>query len=65
MRTAIPTCPAREEANERERQEDQQRWERYLSTGDAIAHDAVVEWLDSIGTDAERPCPSPDGGGRL
>ena len=57
MRKAIHEYLAREEAYEQEKQEDQERWTRYLLTGEAVGHDQVAEWLDSIGTDAERPCP--------
>lgn len=58
MRTAILQYLDREETYEREKREDQERWERYVLTGEAVAHKAVAEWLDSIGSDAERPCPT-------
>lgn len=58
MRTAILQYLDREESYEREKREDQERWERYVLTGEAVAHKAVAEWLDSIGSDAERPCPT-------
>lgn len=58
MRAAILEYLDREETCEREKREDQERWERFVLTGEAVAHDAVVEWLDSIGSDAERPCPT-------
>jgi predicted transcriptional regulator len=57
MRTAILEYLEREETYERERREDQERWERYLLTGEAVTHDLVTQWLDGLGTDAERPCP--------
>jgi predicted transcriptional regulator len=57
MRAAIIEYLAREETYEREKHEDQERWMGYLITGETIGHDRVAEWLDSIGTDAERPCP--------
>lgn len=57
MRAAVLEYLEREETYERERQEDQERWERYLLSGEAVGHDEVAEWLDSIGTDSERPCP--------
>lgn len=56
MRAAILEYLDREETYEREKREDQERWERFVLTGKAVAHDAVVERLDSIGSDAERPC---------
>ena len=40
------------------RQEDQQRLQNYRETGYAISHDRVAEWLDSIGTENELPCPT-------
>ncbi len=58
MRVAIQEYLDREETYEREKREDLERWERYVLTGEAVAHDAVTEWLDSIGSDAERPCPT-------
>ena len=58
MRTAILQYLDREETYEREKREDQERGERYVLTGEAVAHKAVAEWLDSIGSDAERPCPT-------
>lgn len=58
MRTAILEYLDREETYEREKREDQERWERYVLTGEAVSHDAVAEWLDSIGSDAEQPCPT-------
>jgi Ni2+-binding GTPase involved in maturation of urease and hydrogenase len=39
------------------RQEDEQRIQRYRETGYAISHDRVAEWLTSIGTENELPCP--------
>jgi predicted transcriptional regulator len=57
MRAAVLEYLEREETYERERREDQERWERYLLSGEAVEHDDVVEWLDSIGTASERPCP--------
>jgi predicted transcriptional regulator len=58
MRTAIEEYVTREEREERERQEDLARWQRYQLTGQAVPHDQVTAWLDSIGTDHEGPCPS-------
>lgn len=58
MRTAIMEYLDREETYEREKREDQERWDRYALTGEAVSYDAVMDWLDSIGSDAERPCPT-------
>ncbi|MDY6781691.1 MAG: hypothetical protein SW833_03910 [Cyanobacteriota bacterium] len=38
-------------------EDNERRWEEYQRTGRAIDHDKVVEWLDSIGTKCELPCP--------
>ena len=57
MRAAIEEYIEREEAYEREKQEDMERWQRYQSTSHAIPHAQVAEWLESIGSDRELPCP--------
>lgn len=31
--------------------------EKYRRTGNGIAHTRVQEWVDSLGTDHELPCP--------
>lgn len=46
-----------EEINEYEKQLAFSRWEHYQETGEAISHDAVADWLDSWGSDQEKPCP--------
>lgn len=38
-------------------QQSQSALEAYRRTGTGVAHDRVREWADSLGTDAERPCP--------
>jgi hypothetical protein len=43
--------------DEQMRQEDEQRIARYRATGYGISHDRVAEWLDTIGTENELPCP--------
>ena len=47
----------REEQVERERAEDQERWDRFALTGEAIPHEAVRSWLSALarGEDAEKP----------
>ena len=57
MKTAIEEYIEREEAHEREKREDMERWERYKLTGHAIPHDAVDSWLASWGSTGELPCP--------
>ena len=57
MKTAIEEYVEREEAYEREKREDMERWERYQFTGQAVSHDAVEAWLSSWGSENELPCP--------
>jgi predicted transcriptional regulator len=58
MKTAIEQFVEREEAYEREKREDLERWERYKLTGQGVPHSAVKEWLASWGTENELPCPT-------
>ena len=53
MRTAIAEYVEREEAYEREKQEDMERWQRYKATGQAIPHDQIKNWLSGLGGDRE------------
>ena len=46
------------ETQERRRQETLERWEAYEQTGEAIGHDAMVDWLESWGEDEEKACPT-------
>ena len=57
MRTAITEYVEREEAYEREKREDLQRWEHYQTSGNAIPNEAVDNWLASWGSESELPCP--------
>ncbi|MEA5565543.1 hypothetical protein [Anabaena sp. UHCC 0399] len=38
-------------------QQSQSALEAYRRTGSGVTHNLVREWADSLGTDAERPCP--------
>jgi predicted transcriptional regulator len=57
MRTAILEYLDREEAYEREKREDRERWEQYQLTGDAVPHDVVRQWLTDIANGENTPCP--------
>jgi len=57
MKTAINKYITEQEAYWKEREEDLARWNDYLVTGDAIPHEDISKWLDSIGTENEKPCP--------
>ena len=46
-----------EEAKDYEKQEARARWEAYQETGEVVSNDAMMEWLDSWGTDEETSCP--------
>ncbi len=46
------------ENQEQRRQETLERWEAYEQSGEAIEHDAMVDWLESWGDDKENPCPT-------
>jgi hypothetical protein len=45
------------EADEETREDDFRRLERYRATYYGVSHEKVAEWLSSIGTDHELPCP--------
>ena len=49
IKKAIEEYLAREEQRERERMEDDQRWEQYQTTGVAVPNDQVMAWLDDLG----------------
>lgn len=57
MKAAIEQYVDREEAYEREKREDMERWQGYKLTGHAIPNEAVDAWLSSWGSDSELPCP--------
>jgi predicted transcriptional regulator len=47
-----------EEINERRKQETLESWQQYQETGITIDGDDMLEWLESWGTENEKPCPS-------
>lgn len=57
MRAAIEAYVEREEAYEKEKREDQERWARYQLSGRFIPHDEVEAWLQSLADGHESPCP--------
>lgn len=57
MKTAIEQYLSQQEQYWREREEDTRRWEHHLMTGDAVAHERVSVWLESVGTAKEQKCP--------
>ncbi len=57
MKKAIAEFVDREEAEEQEKKLLLDRWKRYQETGESVAHETVVEWLETWGTDKESSCP--------
>lgn len=46
-----------EETRALENQETLTRWEKYQETGAVVSNDEMMNWLDSWGSDQEKPCP--------
>lgn len=46
-----------EEAKDFEIKEALARWEAYQEAGEVVGNDAMMEWLDSWGSDDEKSCP--------
>ncbi len=46
-----------EEAKEFEKQEALSRWENYQETGEVVSNTDMTTWLDSWGSEQEKPCP--------
>ena len=59
MKRAIIKYLDAQEEEVRERREDMERWERFVTSGVAVQHGEVVDWLESWGADDEKPCPAP------
>lgn len=47
-----------EEAKAYEREETLARWERYQEAAEIVSNDSMLLWLDSWGSDNEKPCPT-------
>ena len=58
MCTAIEIFLEREENYEQEKREDMDRWDRYQLTGEAIAHQEAVAWLENLAQRTVTPCPN-------
>ena len=46
-----------EERKQRENELTMARWEEYQETGETVNNKEMMDWLDSWGTDEEKPCP--------
>ena len=57
MRVAIEEYLEREERYEREKHEDQARWERYQLSGQAVSHERASVWLKDLASGKETPWP--------
>ena len=57
MLKAIEQYLDREEKYEREKREDEERWERYQLAEEAISRETVNEWLDDIAAGKQTLCP--------
>ena len=52
MKEAITRYLDAEERYEQEKVEDEARWQRYLDTGEHIAHEDLAAWLDKLANQA-------------
>lgn len=57
MKEAITLYLEREELYERERAEDDARWERYQLTGEAVSDKVATAWLEGLAQGKATPCP--------
>ncbi|MDP7112459.1 MAG: ribbon-helix-helix protein, CopG family [Myxococcota bacterium] len=57
VKEAIAEYLTREEAVERERVEDEARWERFALTGEAVPHERVRSWLEALAAGEDDECP--------
>jgi predicted transcriptional regulator len=57
IKTALLHWLDEQEAALRERQEDEARWRRYQDTGQAIAQQRVMQWLDALADGQPGACP--------
>ena len=46
-----------EERKQRENELALARWQEYEETGEAISNDSITDWLETWGTEQEKPCP--------
>ena len=46
-----------EERKQRENELSMARWKEYQETGETVSNDEMTEWLESWGSDQEKPCP--------
>jgi len=59
IKRAIEQYLATEEAIERDRREDRERWENYVLTGQAVSNAAATAWLNKLAAGRKSPWPKP------
>jgi predicted transcriptional regulator len=57
IKRAIEQYLEKEEARARDREEDRERWERYVLTGQAVPNEAATAWLDDLAAGRYAPWP--------
>jgi len=57
MKTAIESFLDREETYEQEKREDQERFERYELSGEAVSQERALTWLRALADGQAEPCP--------
>lgn len=57
MKVAIESFLNREEAVEREKQEDHERWERFEMSGEGVSQERALTWLRALAQGQTDPCP--------
>lgn len=57
MKAAIESFLDREEAVEREKMEDQERWERFELSGEAVSQERALAWLRALADGHAEPRP--------
>jgi predicted transcriptional regulator len=57
IKRAIEQYLEQEEAVARDRQEDRERWERYVLAGEAIPNAEATAWLDDLAAGHNAPWP--------
>lgn len=60
MKEAIRKYLDNEERYEHEKAEDMARIEEYKTTGRHVTHEAMIDYLDSWGTENKKSCPKPE-----
>jgi predicted transcriptional regulator len=57
MKRAIEQYLEHEEALAHDRQEDHERWKRFVLTGEAVPNAATTAWIDDLAAGRNAPWP--------